>query len=420
MRKIALLAMLLLLACAGSRSDRVQQQQDDINKAKKRIQLESNSSSWIELGNAFLEVQALDSAFHAFNKALSLKKGAPGAMCGKAIVHWHQDKKKEALADFRSVLYSAQADSFVSVIASILGCPFHITRLDLSGSDNAFPACSPGDDRMVFQSERQGNWDVYMYSPQTGETTRITEDPAREGAPVFTENGNAVVYTSTRNDTLHTRLEMLRRDLYQYDLVTRKEIRLTDHPADDWSPKMSPDGLWLAFLSTRDDTGGVDESYSRPFVFNRATAASSAATWEPMQYVLGGYHPNGAGFTFSGKQDDYNLEHYIHESDNMPDIDIDGPVMAADWSPDGKHLVFYRPVDDQLDCFMYDLESQKTQRLTCWGSLDANPVYAADQKSIYFHSNRSGDFQIYRIDLLKPVDRETLLERLDHLSDRFD
>jgi TolB protein len=420
MRKISLLAMLLLLACASSRSDRAQQQHDAIIKAKKRIQLESNSSNWIELGNAFLKVQALDSALHAFNKALSLKKGAPGAVCGKAIVHWHQDKKKEALAEFRSVLYSAQADSFVSVIASKVGCPFQITRLDLSGSDNAFPACSPVDDRIAFQSQRQGNWDIYLYSPQTLETTRITRDPAREGAPVFTDNGNALVYTSTRNDTLHTRLEVLSRDLYQYDLATREEIRLTDHPADDWSPKVSPDGKWLAFLSTRDDTGGFDESYSRPFIMNRETAALSAITWEPMQYVLGGYHPSGAGFTFSGKQDDYNLELYIHESGNMPDINLDGSVMAGDWSPDGKQLVFYRAIEDQLDCFMHDLQTQKTQQLTCWGSLDAHPVYAADQKSIYFHSNRSGKFQIYRMDLQKPIERETLLETLDHLSDRFD
>lgn len=420
MRKIAFYAMLLLIACAGSRSDKAQQQHNDIRQARLKVQLQPNASGWIELGNAFLKAQSMDSALYAFNQALAFEQGAPGAILGRGRVYWHQEKKENALADFRSVLFSGQADSFLSVIAAEMGCPYQITQLELSGSNNAFPACSPANDRITFQSERNGNWDIYIYSPRTKETKRITQNPAREGAPVFTENGNALVFTSTRNDTTHTRIETLVRDLYQYNLVTREQTRLTNHPADDWSPKVSPDGLWIAFLSTRNDTGGSDEHYCRPFILNRETGAMSTVTWEPMQYVLGGFFPNSAGFTFSGKQDDYKLVQYSLDSKDMPKIDLDGSVMAAEWSPDGEHLVFYRSIEDQLDCFEYDTRTQKTQRLTCWASLDANPVYASDQKSIYFHSNRSGEFQIYRIDLQKPIDRETLLDTLDHLSDRFE
>lgn len=78
---------------------------------------------------------------------------------------------------------------------------------------------------------------------------------------------------------------------------------------------------------------------------------------------------------------------------------------APAWSPDGKRLALtLSRKDGNLDVYVLGLSDQVLLRLTDDNAIDTEPAWAADSKSLYFTSDRSGSPQIYRVGIT-PGDR---------------
>jgi TolB protein len=71
---------------------------------------------------------------------------------------------------------------------------------------------------------------------------------------------------------------------------------------------------------------------------------------------------------------------------------------APVFSPDGRMLAMTLSLDEgNLDIFTLDLATQVIRRLTDSPSIDTEPVWSADGRSIYFTSDRAGGAQVYRV-----------------------
>lgn len=73
---------------------------------------------------------------------------------------------------------------------------------------------------------------------------------------------------------------------------------------------------------------------------------------------------------------------------------------APAWSPDGKKLAMVLSKDGAPKIYLLNLESKELMRLTSGGAIDTEPFWHPNGSSIYFTSNRGGKPQIYRVDLL--------------------
>ena len=96
---------------------------------------------------------------------------------------------------------------------------------------------------IAFQSDRDGNWEIYRLDPDTGETVRLTDHPAADVAPSWSPDGGWVVFQSDRDGQW---------DLYLMDRNGQNLRRLTDHQATDAEASWSDDGEWLYFHSDRE------------------------------------------------------------------------------------------------------------------------------------------------------------------------
>jgi uncharacterized protein YgiM (DUF1202 family) len=107
---------------------------------------------------------------------------------------------------------------------------------------------SPG--RVVYASDRTGNFEVYVLDPQTGLTNQLTNDPGNDIEPVWSPDGTMLAFVSDRDG--------------DYEIIVMQADgtglqQLTNNNAEDRLPRWQPGGLYLVFSS---DVNGQWDLYS--------------------------------------------------------------------------------------------------------------------------------------------------------------
>ncbi len=60
------------------------------------------------------------------------------------------------------------------------------------------PSWSPDGRNIVFHSDKEGNWDIYVIDVQSGLSRRLTSEPSDEERPVYSRDGRWVYFNSNR------------------------------------------------------------------------------------------------------------------------------------------------------------------------------------------------------------------------------
>ncbi len=141
--------------------------------------------------------------------------------------------------------------------------------------------------------------------------------------------------------------------------------QLTNEPGRDYEPDTSPDGATIVFVSDRDTGSGSAQLY-----------LMDADGGNPRQLT---FSHEGAGGSV--------VDDYPH------------------WSPDGRRIAFQRTVlrpgtGPDADIWVIDTATGEERQLTdtpdAW---DSTPDFTADGRGVLFESDRSGEFDIHRIDV---------------------
>ncbi|MFC2022905.1 TolB family protein, partial [Chloroflexota bacterium] len=112
------------------------------------------------------------------------------------------------------------------------------------GVRESFPRISPNGTRIAFaRTTREGNYDIYLMSPDGSGRTKITNSPGDDNMPSWSPDGDRIAFASS---AVAGNMEIC---VMAPDGSGRKQ--LTDDPARDMLPAWSPDGSRIAFLSDR-------------------------------------------------------------------------------------------------------------------------------------------------------------------------
>jgi uncharacterized protein YjdB len=127
--------------------------------------------------------------------------------------------------------------------------PAQVVPLLADSFQNVQAALSPDRTTVVFSSNRQGDFDLYLMDPDGQNLRRLTTQPGADGDPAWTSDGKRILYTSTRAGA--SQIFLINRD-------GTESRQLTTAGGGNTSPVVSPDGRSIAFISGRD---GNDELY---------------------------------------------------------------------------------------------------------------------------------------------------------------
>ena len=101
-------------------------------------------------------------------------------------------------------------------------------------------------DRIVFYSNRTGNPEIYSINLTTNETTQLTDDPAFDDSPAVSPDGKQVVFLTARHDP-DPKFPNLKYEIYIMDIDGGNQQRLTNTESSEDHPDWSPDGSKIIF-----------------------------------------------------------------------------------------------------------------------------------------------------------------------------
>ena len=262
-----------------------------------------------------------------------------------------------------------------------------VSRLtDHEASDSA-PSWSPSGDRIAFQSNRNGNFDIYVMDLDGGDEPRqLTDDPAHDRSPSWSPSGDRIAFESDRNGNF---------DIYVMDLDGSDEPRqLTDDPAHDRSPSWSPDGQQIAFESNRNGNFDI-------YVMNRDWGTTHQLTDDPAHDSAPSWSPSGDRIAFVSDRDGKRGIYVMDLDGGNPRrlTDHSASDSAPSWSPSGDQIAFEASIGTNDAIFVVDKEGSNLRRLTSHEARDVSPSWSPSGDQVAFASNRDGDnFGIYVMD----------------------
>lgn len=213
--------------------------------------------------------------------------------------------------------------------------------LRVEGKESAYPRLSKDDTKILYQSNKTGNWQLFIMDIVKKTQTPVLSDTFNNNFPDWSSDNKTIAFTSDRDGN---------EEIYVMNSDGTGLKRITNDPGRDIHPYFSPDGHFIMISSTRGN--GSFDIYR------------------------------------------YSIDHDLLE--RLTDTPED--ETCARYSPDMKHLVFLKNSTKSDDIFLMDVDHFSIRNLTNTPSEeDGWPMFSYDNHWVYYSSHDSGSFCIYRI-----------------------
>lgn len=246
-------------------------------------------------------------------------------------------------------------------------------------------ASFPGSNgRIAFQSNPDGNWEIYAMNADGTDLTNLTNHPAEDFYPAWSPDGSRIAFSSNRDGNA---------EIYLMNVDGTSPTRITYTNRTDVFPAWSPDGLRIAFASYDLGTSNYDIwSMNADGTGQKRLTTTQSEDTEPA------WSPDGSRILFRSSRDG-NLEIYVMNSNgtgatnltNDPTTGDDAP----DWSPDGTKIVFARTRDQHTNIWLMNADGTMPTQLTDSFGGDSMPAWSPDGSKIVFTSFRDFNHEIY-------------------------
>ena len=218
-----------------------------------------------------------------------------------------------------------------------------------------YPVISPDGTTIVFGYKN----DLYKVASSGGVATPLTTGDNYEFMPVFSDDGQTIYYASD----LHGNF-----DIYSVSIKGGTPKRLTFHSSNDFPQCLSADKKEILFTASRMDNaqmsqfpyGALGELYSVPLEGGREKQVLSIAVEEVK------YNHAGTQLVFQDKKGYEDTWRKHHTSSVTRDL----------WT--------------------YTTSSKDFKQVTTFNGEDRNPVWSANDSEIYFLSEKSGSFNVWK------------------------
>ncbi|MEP6686846.1 MAG: protein kinase [Gemmatimonadales bacterium] len=230
-------------------------------------------------------------------------------------------------------------------------------------------AWSPDGRTIAFNSDRQGEMNIWLHDVATGADRRLTSGPGGDYQPTWAPDGRTLTFFSGRGGSI---------DVWAVAVRDGRLTRLTDDPGMDINPFYSPDGLAIAFMSDR--MGRTDVWVMNADGSSQRRLSTSGAGGHFLRWTA-----DGRGIVYRAETGtDRRIMRIAFEGGAMtplPDI-ASGAHMS--WSPDQSLIMDVR---GHRTLWVYPMDGTPPRRVFEFEDPDVRidyPVWSPDGRAVLF------------------------------------
>lgn len=213
--------------------------------------------------------------------------------------------------------------------------PSSIWTMDADGSrprclnvDGGYPALSPDGSKIAYQTNKDGNYEIYVMNADGTGQKRLTNNTADDRRPSFSPDGSRIVFDSTRENADGSR------DVWVMCADGTGALRVTYHPGDDTDASFSPDGRTVIYISR---CYGNAEVCTSDLVYESGERLTTTTAEEGQPH----FSPDGASVVFFSTRDGTDTLYRAKANGTSPVRLIPmGSMRSPSFSPDGTKIAF--------------------------------------------------------------------------------
>lgn len=226
------------------------------------------------------------------------------------------------------------------------------------GFANYYPQFSPDGKKISYLSNKEydyGSTSMFIHNVNsTKEDDMLIASVS--GSYGWSPDGKKIIFSRRNKPNIHDAVVF---DLYEYDIAKDEETQLTNGLRAH-APAYSADGKWICFVRNND---GTQNLYIAPV-------------------------PKG---TMLNKADIKQITSFTNGEQ----------IYAPKWSPTVNTIVFDYSKEDLRQIAEINVDSRELTFVFSDPTIDfRSPVYSKDGSSIYFASDKTGIYNIYKYDLI--------------------
>jgi Tol biopolymer transport system component len=241
----------------------------------------------------------------------------------------------------------------------------------------------PVPTQVVFASDRDGDWEIYVSGSTYNQGEKLTDDRANNKNPEWSHSGDLILFETDRTGNWEIAL---------MDLAELEIAYFTQNDFEDRDPTWAKSGELVLFASDRD---GDWEIYStgqggQPSNLTNNSVEDRNPQWSPDLdlIVFESYR--------DGNWDIVLMDLSGEELDFFSDSDSD--ERDPTWAKSGELVLFASDRDGDWEIYSTELTGDGDNKLTDNKFDDRNPQWSPNGDSVVFASMQDGDWEIMRME----------------------
>jgi len=255
---------------------------------------------------------------------------------------------------------------------------------------DTYPRFSPDGRSILFLRWRSGvSGDLFIVDIETRRERQLTFDSRTITGLSWTSDGQEILFVSNRDGNPRLWRTKAQESRLSGDLQPKLVEGLTEQPDQI---AVSPIGGLLAYTQSLNNTAvevrRLSGAKTEPCLIDSSRPDHSPRLSPDGRQIVFVSNRSGADQLWIARSDCSNVRQLTGFTGEM--------VGSPRWSNDGRRIVFDGHVDDQSEIFIIDADGSDLQRITNHSAADTMPSWAPDDRSVYFSTLRSGRREIWQ------------------------